>query len=340
MEEAAGLLGISVSELEEMSAHEELPLVKVGTSRRLVRVRDVEAALARVKSGGRLRTKREFRAGSVEEAVRRAAEDFGVAPDSLTYKIIERGNPWAVGLRGSDARVLVDLPEGPGPGDRNGAASSAGTGERRPEQPAPREPTAVDLDARGEDDRGGNDEDAGHYYAPEQAARLLGEDVHAVNLRVYRKELPTVDINGYRWIPEEAVQELLRRVPAPRLQDPPRPFLIVRPPDQTGDAAAPLSGVRREITREDTPPPVEPLQQKIAELEEHVKNLQHELRLEKTRQAQRLESELASVSEDPGDFGNGTHNRNRGDGGERDRSMLSTDPAEKSGGSGQDLRQG
>jgi hypothetical protein len=38
---------------------------------------------------------------------------------------------------------------------------------------------------------------------------------------------------------------------------------------------------------------VEPLEQKIAELEEHVKTLQRELRLEKARQAQRLESELA-----------------------------------------------
>ena len=81
--------------------------------------------------------------------------------------------------------------------------------------PARREPAAVDLNTRSGNDRGGNDEDAGHYYAPEQAARLLGEDAHAVNLRVYRKELPTVDINGYRWIPEEVVQELLRRVPAP-----------------------------------------------------------------------------------------------------------------------------
>ena len=38
---------------------------------------------------------------------------------------------------------------------------------------------------------------------------------------------------------------------------------------------------------------MEPLEQKIADLEEHVKTLQRELRLEKARQAQRLESELA-----------------------------------------------
>ena len=73
LEEAAGLLGVSLGELEEMVAQEELPLVKVGSRRRLVRVRDVEAALARVQAGGRLRTRREFRGSSVEEAVRRAA---------------------------------------------------------------------------------------------------------------------------------------------------------------------------------------------------------------------------------------------------------------------------
>ena len=141
-------MGVSVGELEEMCAQEELRLVKVGSTRRLVRVREVDAALARVKAGGRLRTRREFRAGSVEEAMRRAAGAFGVAPGSLTYKIIERGNPWAAGLRGSDARVLVDLPEGPEPGGRKGTVPPAGTGERRPElrreQPAPREPVAVD----------------------------------------------------------------------------------------------------------------------------------------------------------------------------------------------------
>lgn len=294
LEEAAGLLGISLGELEEMLTQEELSLVKVGARRRLVRVRDVEAALARVKAGGRLRTKREFRGGSVEEAVRRAAGVFGVVPESLTYKILVRGNPWAPGLRASEARVLVDIPEGPEPGERDGEVSPDGTGESPPELPRdrpPREPLRVDPDARKRDDRDG---EAGQYYAPDQVAQLLGEEVHGVNLRIYRKELPTVDINGYRWIPKEAVEDLLRRVPAPRLQDPPRPFLIVRRPEQATASTDGLeSPVRREITREDPTPPMGALQQKIAELEEHVKTLQHELRLEKARQAQRLESELA-----------------------------------------------
>src|SRR5215210_3403056 len=115
-----------------MVAQEELSLVKVGSRRRLVRVRDVEAALARVKAGGRLRTKREFRGESVEEAVRRAAGVFGVAPGNLTYKILARGNPWAPGLRSREARGLVDLPEGPEPGGSDGIAQLDGVGERRP----------------------------------------------------------------------------------------------------------------------------------------------------------------------------------------------------------------
>lgn len=52
LEEAAALLGVSSGELEAMVVHEELSLVKVGSRRRLVRVRDVEAALVRGKAGG------------------------------------------------------------------------------------------------------------------------------------------------------------------------------------------------------------------------------------------------------------------------------------------------
>ena len=312
LEEAAALLGVSSGELEEMVAQEELSLVKVGSRRRLVRVRDVEAALARVKAGGRLRTKREFRGESVEEAVRRAAGVFGVGPEVLTYKVLVRGNPWAVGLRGSEARVLVDLPEGPEPGGSEGTAPPGGTGERRPglreERSVPGVPAAEGGDREGV---------AGHYYAPEQAARLLGEDVRAVNLRVYRKELPTVDINGYLWIPKEAVDDLLRGLPAPRLQDPPRPFLIVRPPEGATNAEGLGSPIWRAMQREDPPPHVEPLEQKIAELEEHVKALQRELRLEKARQAQRLESELVdgggNPSHAPGRNAEADDGRRRGD---------------------------
>jgi hypothetical protein len=129
--EEAALLGVSSGELE-MVAHEELSLVKVGSRRRLVRVREVEAALARVKAGGRLRTKREFRGESVEDAMRRAAGVFGVAPESLTYRVLERGNPWAPGLKASEARVLVDLSEGSEPGGSDGTAPPGGNGERRP----------------------------------------------------------------------------------------------------------------------------------------------------------------------------------------------------------------
>lgn len=109
----------------------------------------------------------------------------------------------------------------------------------------------VDWDARDGDDL---DREASHYYAPDPVARLLGEEVHGVNLRVYRKELPTVDINGHLCIPREAIGDLLRGLPAPRLQDPPRPFLIVRPPDHHAVGAEGLrSPIQRAIKREDTP---------------------------------------------------------------------------------------
>lgn len=116
----------------------------------------------------------------------------------------------------------------------------------------------------------------------------------------------------------------------------------MRSPDRpaVGDAEAPLSGVRREITREDSPPPVEPLQQEIAELEEHVKSLQQELRLEKACQARRLVTELASVGENPGGFGNGAHNGHRGDGGKRDGSLLSPGSADEPGEPGHHPREG
>lgn len=301
LEEAAGLLGLSVGELEEMADLGELSLVTLGTSRRLVRVRDVDAALERVAAGGRLRTRREFRGKSVEDALLRAAGALGVAPERLRYKVADRGSPWVVGLRAREARVVVDLPEGAEEDGRDGeSASPAPAGEPRPPEPpreeaAPREqPAAAD----------GGTRDAGHYYAPEQVAWLLGEDAYAVNLRIYRKELATVDINGYRWVPKEAVEGLMRKLPVPRLEDPPRPFVIVRPPEGAeASAGGSLTG-QRELKREDVPAPAEHLKERIAELEEHVRSLQRELRLEKARRAQRLEGELA------GEDGDG---RRRGD---------------------------
>lgn len=52
--------------------------------------------------------------------MRRAAGVFGVVCESLTYRVLDRGNPCAVGLRGSDARVLADLPQEQDAGERYG----------------------------------------------------------------------------------------------------------------------------------------------------------------------------------------------------------------------------
>ena len=247
LEEATGLLGVSVGEVEEMASLGELAPVTLGTSRRLVRVRDMDAALARVEAGGNLRTRREYRGRSVEEAVLRVTGALGVAPERLTYKVLDRGSPWVVGLRAREARVAADLPAGrpetAAEDGRDGASPPGPGGERRPEHRG-RGPRLA-----GRRRKLGSAKTRATITRPSRVARILVEDAYAVNLRIYREELPTVDINGYRWIPREAVEDLLRDLGAPCPADPPRPFMILRPREGAEDAAgAPWSG-GREIRR-------------------------------------------------------------------------------------------
>jgi hypothetical protein len=62
-------------------------------------------------------------------------------------------------------------------------------------------------------------ETAGEYYAPGEVARLLDKDPHEKNLLIYTKKLPVVNINDYRWVPKEAVDELLSELPPRNLED-------------------------------------------------------------------------------------------------------------------------
>ena len=204
VEQAALALGISVEELEEMFSTEEL---------RVVRVAEVEALLERVKSGGRLRTRREFRAATVEKALALAlaASRLNAAPHLLTYRVLEEGGSWRPGTDGQRARIMVELPADETPDRQDETAGTA----------AASNPAGGKADPTGEK--------SAYYYAPGQVARLLGTDLHEINLWIYLKELAAVDINGCRWVPKSAVNGRLIRTSGPKLEVPPRPFFIVTP---------------------------------------------------------------------------------------------------------------
>ncbi len=55
--------------------------------------------------------RREFNAGTVEEAVEKAAATLGVAPDQLDFEVVDRGSAGFLGMGSRDARILVELPE-------------------------------------------------------------------------------------------------------------------------------------------------------------------------------------------------------------------------------------
>lgn len=264
VEQAALALGISAEELEEMFSTEELRVVRVGGRRRLVRVADVEALLERVKSRGRLRTHREFRGATVEKALAQAASVLNAAPHVLVYRILEQGGSWRPGTDGQQGRIVVELPANETPDRQDEKAGTAVSSS----------PVAGGAS---------EGEKGAYYYAPGQVARLLGTDLHEINLRIYLKELPAVDINGYRWVPKSAVNERLIRTSGPKLEDPPKPFFIVTPGEPEITRYSRL-GTREVIAGESLPSP-ELLKRKIEGFEEEIRNLREELRIEKLRRS-------------------------------------------------------
>ncbi len=54
--------------------------------------------------------KREFYAGSVEEAVAKAATRLGIEQDALSYRVVDQGNSGFLGIGARDARIEVDAP--------------------------------------------------------------------------------------------------------------------------------------------------------------------------------------------------------------------------------------
>ncbi len=53
---------------------------------------------------------REFYAGSVEEAVAKAATRLGLEQDALSYRVVDPGNSGFLGIGARDARIEVDAP--------------------------------------------------------------------------------------------------------------------------------------------------------------------------------------------------------------------------------------
>jgi spoIIIJ-associated protein len=51
---------------------------------------------------------REFYAATVEEAVQKAAEEMGLSPEELPYRVIDEGNSGFLGIGARDARVAVE----------------------------------------------------------------------------------------------------------------------------------------------------------------------------------------------------------------------------------------
>jgi predicted RNA-binding protein Jag len=267
----------------------------------LVRIQDVEAVLQRVRSGGSLRTRREFRASSVESAVRQACARLGVSPEELPYEVQEYGSPRIVGMRAKQARIVVDLTQiatpAPKPSPR---ATSKHDGEaptvelEKPQQAEPKqaepqqiepkqaEPKKIESEQVSSEPEAAEEESnasADYYYAPEQAARILGKTLHELNLWIYQGKLPIENINDYRWLPREAVEEKVKEISAPELENPPEPFLILKPEEHEASRIGPHELRQDSVLFADS-------HERIAELEEQVEALRRELRFEKARRAQ------------------------------------------------------
>ncbi len=101
--------------------------------------------------------RREFNAGTVEEAVDKAAANLGVSPERLDYEVLDRGSAGFLGMGSRDARILVEIPEsgteGLAPAEEDSVLVS---NEEKPdneesvrlplEEPQQEEPSAVSPD--------------------------------------------------------------------------------------------------------------------------------------------------------------------------------------------------
>ncbi|MGF1471685.1 MAG: RNA-binding cell elongation regulator Jag/EloR [Rubrobacteraceae bacterium] len=56
---------------------------------------------------------REFNAATIEEAVRKASEDLDVAPEKLSYEVLDAGSSGFLGMGSRDARIAVESGNSP-----------------------------------------------------------------------------------------------------------------------------------------------------------------------------------------------------------------------------------
>jgi len=73
---------------------------------------------------------REFYAATVQEALRKAADELGLSPDELPYRVLDEGNSGFLGIGARDARVVVETP------GENATIRADDPQETRPAEPA------------------------------------------------------------------------------------------------------------------------------------------------------------------------------------------------------------
>ena len=111
--------------------------------------------------------KREFYASSVEEAVARAAKEFGAAQDELSYRVVDQGNSGFLGIGARDARIEVDAPA---PGNTTQDPPLPETFS----EPPPTEESAVE---EAEPDEESHSEAADIAPEPQEDAEIIAEEI-------------------------------------------------------------------------------------------------------------------------------------------------------------------
>ena len=60
---------------------------------------------------------REFNAGTVDEALRKASDSLGLAASDLSYEVLDYGSEGFLGIGARDARIVVRVPDSEGIAD-------------------------------------------------------------------------------------------------------------------------------------------------------------------------------------------------------------------------------
>src|ERR671920_2469023 len=63
---------------------------------------------------------REFYAATVQEAVQKAADELGLSPEEVAYRVLDEGNSGFLGIGARDARIIVEAPAQPNRDEEDG----------------------------------------------------------------------------------------------------------------------------------------------------------------------------------------------------------------------------